>query len=221
MFKKFILVCIGVIVALSATAQVTVQRGNSTKQNENLTFESKSSAFVMKYGIKAGVNMTSMSNDMSFDPGFGMGVGYNFGGFLNMRWGQRTENSLPGTGVWGFQPELLYSGQVVKSDAGDITMNYISVPLLLKIYPTTSFSIEVGPEFSYLMATSPSTMAADGAEISVGDCKGLNMGIAAGLAYDFEMGLTFNARYTYGFNDLAKNLKWKGSNIQVSIGWMF
>ncbi|MBR6648635.1 MAG: PorT family protein [Bacteroidaceae bacterium] len=221
MFKKFILVCIGVIVALSATAQVTVQRGNSTKQNENLTFESKSSAFVMKYGIKAGVNMTSMSNDMSFDPGFGMGVGYNFGGFLNMRWGQRTENSLPGTGVWGFQPELLYSGQVVKSDAGDITMNYISVPLLLKIYPTTSFSIEVGPEFSYLMATSPSTMAADGAEISVGDCKGLNMGIAAGLAYDFEMGLTFNARYTYGFNDIAKNLKWKGSNIQVSIGWMF
>lgn len=221
MFKKFILVCIGVIVALSATAQVTVQRGNSTKQNENLTFESKSSAFVMKYGIKAGVNMTSMSNDMSFDPGFGMGVGYNFGGFLNMRWGQRTENSLPGTGVWGFQPELLYSGQVVTSDAGDITMNYISVPLLLKIYPTTSFSIEVGPEFSYLMATSPSTMAADGAEISVGDCKGLNMGIAAGLAYDFEMGLTFNARYTYGFNDLAKNLKWKGSNIQVSIGWMF
>ena len=221
MFKKFILVCIGVIVALSATAQVTVQRGNSTKQNENLTFESKSSAFVMKYGIKAGVNMTSMSNDMSFDPGFGMGVGYNFGGFLNMRWGQRTENSLPGTGVWGFQPELLYSGQVVTSDAGDITMNYISVPLLLKIYPTTSFSIEVGPEFSYLMATSPSTMAADGAEISVGDCKGLNMGIAAGLAYDFEMGLTFNARYTYGFNDIAKNLKWKGSNIQVSIGWMF
>ena len=221
MFKKFILVCIGVIVALSATAQVTVQRGNSTKQNENLTFESKSSAFVMKYGIKAGVNMTSMSNDMSFDPGFGMGVGYNFGGFLNMRWGQRTENSLPGTGVWGFQPELLYSGQVVKSDAGDITMNYISVPLLLKIYPTTSFSIEVGPEFSYLMATSPSTMAADGAEISVGDCKGLNMGIAAGLAYDFEMGLTFNARYTYGFNDIAKNLKWTGSNIQVSIGWMF
>ena len=101
----------------------------------------------MKYGVKVGVNMTTISNDMSFDPGFGMGVGYHFGGLLNMRWGQRTENSLPGTGVWGFQPELMFSSQTATSDADNVTLNYISVPLLLKIYPTTAFSLEVGPEF--------------------------------------------------------------------------
>ena len=223
MIKKIILVFIGVIITMSTMAQVAVNRGDySAKQQQETSFsESTSTAFVMKYGVKAGLNMTSMSNDMSFEPGFGMGVGFRVGGFLNMRWGQRTENSLPGTGLWGFQPEIMYSNQAVKTDAGDIKMNFISVPLLVKVYPTTALSIEVGPELSYLISTSPSTMAMDGAEISVGDCKGLNMGITAGLAYDLEMGLTVGARYTYGLTEMAKNLKWKNNNIQITVGWMF
>lgn len=223
MLRKIILVCIGVIISMSVMAQVTVNRGNysSQQQKETSFSESNGSGFLMKYGIKAGVNMTSMSNDMSFEPGFGMGIGFRVGGFLNMRWGYRTENSSKGTGLWGFQPELMYSNQAVKTDAGDIKMNYVAVPMLLKVYPTTALSIEVGPEFSYLISTSPSTMAVDGAEIKVGDCKGMNIGATAGLAYDFEMGLTVGARYTYGFTDMAKNLKWKNSNIQVTVGWMF
>lgn len=222
MIKKIIMVCIVALTTMSAMAQVTVNRGNySSQQQKETSFSDKGSGFLMKYGVKAGLNMTSMSNDMAFDPGFGMGVGFRVGGFLNMRWGYRTENSSKGTGLWGFQPELMYSNQAVKTDAGDIKMNYIAVPLLLKVYPTTALSIEVGPELSYLISTSPSTMAVDGAEIKVGDCKGMNVGLAAGLAYDFEMGLTVGARYTYGFTDMAKNLKWKNSNIQITVGWMF
>ena len=222
MIKKIIMVCIVALTTMSAMAQVTVNRGNyGTQQQKETSFSEKGSGFLMKYGVKAGLNMTSMSNDIAFEPGFGMGVGFRVGGFLNMRWGYRTENSSKGTGLWGFQPELMYSNQAVKTDAGDIKMNYIAVPLLLKVYPTTALSLEVGPEFSYLMSTSPSTMAVDGAEIKVGDCKGMNIGLAAGLAYDFEMGLTVGARYTYGFTDMAKNLKWKNSNIQITVGWMF
>ena len=222
MIKKIIMVCIVALTTMSAMAQVTVNRGNvSSQQQKETSFSDKGSGFLMKYGVKAGLNMTSMSNDMAFDPGFGMGIGFRVGGFLNMRWGYRTENSSKGTGLWGFQPELMYSNQAVKTDAGDVKMNYIAVPLLLKVYPTTALSIEVGPELSYLISTSPSTMAVDGAEIKVGDCKGMNIGLAAGLAYDFEMGLTVGARYTYGFTDMAKNLKWKNSNIQVTVGWMF
>lgn len=223
MFKKFFLFCIGVVTTMSAMAQVTVVRGDYTEpQHKDVSFsESQSSAFVMKYGVKAGLDLTAMSNGMSFDPGFGMGVGFHVGGMLNMRWGQRTENSLPGTGLWGFQPEIMYSNLGVSTENGNIRMNYIAVPLLLKIYPTTSFSIEIGPEFSYLISTSPSTIAVGGAEVKVGDCKGLNIGLAAGLSYDFEAGPTVGVRYTYGFTDMAKNLKWKNSNIQITFGWMF
>lgn len=223
MVKKILMICIGVFTSMVVAAQVTVNRGDYSVQsdNNNPFGEEKSSGFVMKYGVKAGVNMSSMSNDMAFDPGFGMGIGFRAGVFLNLRWGQRTENSLPGTGLWGFQPEVMYSNQAVKTDAGDIKLNYVSVPLLLKVYPTTALSIEVGPEFSYLLSASPTSLAAGGAEVAVGDCKGLTMGLAAGLAYDLEMGLTIGARYSYGFTELGKDLKWKNSNIQVTVGWMF
>ena len=60
-----------------------------SKQKQT-SFSEKGSGFLMKYGVKAGLNMTSMSNDMAFEPGFGMGVGFRVGGFLNMRWGYRT-----------------------------------------------------------------------------------------------------------------------------------
>lgn len=229
MIKKIIMVCIVALTTMSAMAQVTVNRGNySPQQQKETSFSDKGSGFLMKYGVKAGLNMTSMSNDMAFDPGFGMGVGFRVGGFLNMRWGYRTENSSKGTGLWGFQPELMYSYQAVNTNDGGIKMNCISVPLLLKVYPTTGFSIEVGPELSYILSTSPDMMTfkstaadIDRSEINIGECKGLNVGVAAGVAYDFEMGLTLGARYTYSFTDMAKNLKWKPSNIQVTIGWMF
>lgn len=223
MVKKILMICIGVFTSMVVAAQVTVNRGDYSAQsdNNNPFGEEKSSGFVMKYGVKAGVNMSSMSNDMAFDPGFGMGIGFRAGAFLNLRWGQRTENSLPGTGLWGFQPEVMYSNQAVKTDAGDIKLNYVSVPLLLKVYPTTALSVEVGPEFSYLLSASPNNLSVKGADIAVGDCKGLTMGLSAGLAYDLEMGLTVGARYTYGFTELGKDLKWKNSNIQVTVGWMF
>lgn len=219
MFKRIIFTIIGTVVAIATMAQVTVNRSGYSIDGGNAPKEK--TPFMMKYGVKAGLNLTSMSNDMSFEPGFGMGAGFHAGGFLNLRWGQRTENSLPGTGFWGLQPELLFSNEGVTSDAGNVRMNFVSLPILLKLYPTTGFNIEVGPELSYMISTSPSTMAVDGAEFKVGDCKGLNAGIAAGLAYDFECGLTFGARYTYRFADMAKNLKWKNSNVQVAVGWMF
>ena len=222
MLKKLFLLSVGILLSFGAISQVKVNRVNSgTYQQTQEVKSKKTSSFYWKYGVKAGVNFSSMENGMEFEPGFGNGIGFQGGILFNFRWGRRTENAEAGTGVFGLQPEILYSNKAVSTDAGDIKMNYIAVPLLLKIYPTTDFSIEAGPDFSYLISTSPSTIAVDGAEIKVGDCKGMNIGVAAGLAYDLQMGLTIGARYTYGLTDMAKNLKWKNSNIQVTVGWMF
>ena len=202
MLKKILLSGIVAICTMHAAAQVTVIRYIDDDS------EQSPSTFVMKYGVKAGLNISSMSNNSSIEPGFGARASFRVGGFINMRWGQRTENSLPGTGIWGFQPEIMYSNEAVSTDDGDIRMNFISVPLILKIYPTTGLGIEVGPEFSYLFSTSPEDIAFDKKTIKVGDCRGMNIGVAAGLAYDFDFGLTLGARYTYRFADMAKNLKW-------------
>ena len=143
---------------------------------------------------------------------------------INDLFGYRTAMSMKNRDTWEFAHR--YCGKLWFRLG--LVLLVISVPLLLKVYPTTGFSIEVGPELSYILSTSPDMMTfkstaadIDRSEINIGECKGLNVGVAAGVAYDFEMGLTLGARYTYGFTDMAKNLKWKPSNIQVTIGWMF
>lgn len=225
MTKKIFLLSLALVLSLGVFSQVRVNRDygtENTSRNESRFEKKHESTLAIKYGVKAGLNMSTMSNDMSFDPNFSMGMGFRVGALVNLHWGKRTANSLNGTGLWGVQPEIVYSNQVVKSDGGDIKMNYIQVPIMLKVYPTSALSFEVGPEFSYLLSTSPDTMAADGVEFTIGDCKGLTMGASVGVAYELDFGLAIGVRYSLGFTDLAKNLKLKNSNnIQVTVGWLF
>lgn len=225
MKKKSILV-LGLFLALStsAIAQVKVDRGTGSKSTETVKSSKNrhGSALSIKYGAKAGVTLSNMSNDMTFDPGFSMGTGFQVGALVNFHWGQRTESSLPGTGLWGLQPEILFSNQVIKSDGGNVKLNYIKVPVMLKVYPLSRLSVELGPEFSYLVSSSPKSLNVDQATIKVGDCKGFNFGAGVGAAYEFNFGLMVGARYSMGFTDLGKNLKWKNnSNIQITAGWLF
>ena len=223
--KKKLIFALGLFLALStsALAQVKVDRGTGSKGTESVSSKNRhGSALSIKYGVKAGVNLSNMSNDMTFDPGFSMGTGFQVGALVNLHWGQRTESSLPGTGLWGLQPEILFSNQVIKSDGGDVKLNYIKVPVMLKVYPLSRLSVEAGPELSYLISTSPESLNVDEATVKVGDCKGFNFGAGIGAAYEFNFGLMVGARYSMGFSDLGKNLKWKNnSNIQISAGWLF
>lgn len=224
MKKAFILV-IGLLLSLvSAVAQVKVDRGYGEQKAKTAETSQvrQRSALAIKYGVKAGVNLSNMSNDMTFDPEFSMGAGFHVGALVNFHWGQRTASSLPGTGLWGLQLELLFSDNVIKSKGGDIKLNYIKVPVMLKVYPLSALSIEFGPEFSYLISSSPETIDLDDATVKVGDCSGFNFGAGVGAAYEFDFGLMVGARYSMNFTDLGKNLMWKNnSNIQISAGWLF
>lgn len=223
--KRVLSIAVALLLFIGATAQVKVDRGygnNNQDDNKRPKIERKGSQLAIKYGVKAGVNMSSMNNDMEFNPNFGMGIGFRVGAMANFHWGQRTANSLPGTGWFGLQPEIMYSYQSVKTDGGNLNMNYIQVPVMLKIYPLAALSVEVGPEFNYLITTTSKELTVDGATIKTGDCSGFNMGVGIGAAYELEMGLTLGARYSFGFTDMAKNLKWKNNgNIQVTVGWLF
>lgn len=101
-------------------------------------------------------------------------------------------------------------------------MHYLQLPVMVRIYPLPTLGIEVGPEFNYLITTSPKKLNLNGASLKIGDCNGFNLGIGAGIVYEFRMGLIFGARYSFGFTDLGKNLKWKNNgNTQITVGWLF
>lgn len=224
--KKILIFAIGLFLSMgTVVAQVKVNIGYGNPSSEaarKSSTKSHGAALAVKYGVKAGVNFSNMSNDMTFDPSFSIGTGFHVGALMNLHWGQRTASSLPGTGLWGLQPEILFANHAIKSGGGDIKLNYIKVPVMLKVYPLSALSVEVGPEFSYLISSSPESMKVDGATVKVGDCKGFNFGAGVGASYEFGFGLMVGARYSMNFTELGKNLKWKNnSNVQITVGWLF
>lgn len=220
MKRLFILsLCLCLSIAL-ADAQVRIDRGYETQQVEKTRTVSLRPA--VHFGIKAGALSSTLNSEMTFDPEFRMGFGYTAGLVVNLHWGQRTETSLPGTGIIGIQPEMLFAHREVRSNGGNLKFNDIQIPVMLKIYPLAQLSIELGPEFSYLLSASPESVPFKDAEVQIGDCAGFHFGAGAGLAYEFDFGLMFGARYSMGFTDLARNLKWQSrNNVQVSVGWLF
>lgn len=176
-----------------------------------------------KIGLKAGANLSSISDDnetanFSSD----MKADFHAGIVFNFHWGFRDDLSGKGTGYFGLQPEILYSRQGFGFKDEAINLDYICVPVLAKYYATKELSIEAGPYMGYLMSTNPEVKNFDGTEINLDDLTGgLDAGVAFGIGYEMSNGLTFGARYNLGLSEVAENLAWKNNVIAFSVGYLF
>lgn len=176
----------------------------------------------VKYGPKAGVNFATVSNVENSK----MLTGFYVGAVAEIKFNDK----------FSVQPELVYSAQGVKQEFSEtfmgVTMSYknttkldyINIPILAKYYIVEGFSVEAGPQFSFLVK------AEDKSEGQKEDIKkytnSFDFGIGAGLAYDLANGFFANARYNFGLSDIAKE-KENGSKsvkngvIQVGVGYKF
>ncbi len=103
----------------------------------------------MRFGIKAGANLANVwdaqGEDFRADPKLGFAGGI----FLEIPVGK----------FLGFQPALLYSQKGFRGDGTLLgsaysltrTSSYVDVPLMLQIKPSPSFTLAVGPQYSYLV----------------------------------------------------------------------
>lgn len=104
------------------------------------------------------------------------------------------------------QPELLYSVkggtfQVEGTGGSPRTTirnnyNYLSLPVMFGYIPTEGLTLQAGPEFSYALNTPASN----------GPAVRNDLGLAVGVHYDFLdllANLSLNARYIYGFTNIA------------------
>ena len=210
MNKRFLILTI----CLSALTLSMVAQGDGGPKTKMMTF---------KFGLKAGANLANINNGMnSLDFSPDMKVDFHAGIVGNLHFGRRNEGSPAGTGLFGLQPELLYSRQGFAFDGESYNMDYITLPIMLKVYVVQGFNIEVGPYISYLLGVSPSSTVIDGAQIKLSDLEGgMDAGIGMGLGFETKAGFTVGARYSLGLSDVADNLAWKNNVISASIGWLF
>ncbi|HMH34451.1 MAG TPA: porin family protein [Puia sp.] len=167
-------------------------------------------------GIKGGANVNKIEG-RSFNDQFN--YGFSLGGFAELNF----------TKKWGIQPELLWnqSKTTTSSQFGDIynsigsipnrdvTLNYLSIPLLLTYRPIPILSLVAGPQFGILMDQSQNIIVNGRNAFKKGDFS--VMGGAQVNLGAFKAG----ARYFIGLNDindLGNEDQWKNQGFQVYVG---
>ncbi len=176
----------------------------------------------LRIGVKAGANMTKFTGQ-SFNDGFDLS--YHAGAFLEIDVNK----------VWGIQPELLWSqtsgkptnfqnvyATSIVSPTLDITqpikLNYLSIPLLLRVNLTGMFTLLAGPQYSILM-NQDNTLLRNGEDAF----KSGDFAMVAGAQVNLKF-LRIYGRYNIGLqnvNDINSQDKWKSQQLQVGLGFRF
>jgi Outer membrane protein beta-barrel domain len=170
-------------------------------------------------GIKAGANLASL-NGRSFDNGFNWG--FMAGGFAELNINSK----------WGVQPEVLFSStktqtasdfSTIVNDPGNVginnqsvSLNYLSIPILLSFKPVPILSIQVGPQFGILMNTSENITSNGKNAFKSGDFS-----IVGGAQLNLG-GFKGGARYIFGLSDIDDVTSvdtWNNRTIQFYIGF--
>jgi hypothetical protein len=178
-----------------------------------LTF-TKGSAQGFHFGGKIGTNISQITG-RSFDQGFQWG--FSAGAFADLNF----------TSKWGIQPELLFNQTKTQTasdfdqvfDQGinsrDVSLNYLSIPILLSYKLIPILSIQVGPQFGILMNTSQNIIANGEKAFKSGDFS-----VVGGAQVNLGS-IVLGARYIYGITNLDNITNvdtWKNQNFQLYFG---
>ena len=166
-------------------------------------------AQLLQIGVKAGVNFASQTGDAFPDQNF------DKEGITSFHAGLVAELKL--LDKFAIQPELLYStqGATYKNaiDEYKNELGYISIPVMAKFYLTDSFSLEVGPQASFLVSEKN--------DFDVEDAETFEFGLNAGLGFKITKNFFVQGRYGLGLTEASKNADVKNSTVQLSAGFMF
>lgn len=173
-----------------------------------------SSAQVVQFGVKGGVNFSNFSGGPS-GIDYKSKTGFHAGAFAEIK-------LLPN---FSLQPEALFTSQGAASDVDgvdDFNLDYISVPVLAKFYLITDrLSIEAGPQFSFLVDDSADVLNEFGEVTDSYKPKSFDFAVAGGLGLKIAGGLSAHARYTIGLTEISKEAEAKNAVFQVGLGYLF
>ena len=176
----------------------------------------------IKYGVKVGMNVSSLRGDFPVEINEKSKIGFHAGAFLEYAINEKLS----------IQPELIYSTQGGQSDVEKYDealyylginpipeLTYLNLPILLKYEFINRLSIEFGPQIGYLLSaqtkleyidsSSRETVEIDilnGGNYTIFDSEveiepsvnRFDYGLNAGLSYELIKELFIQARYYLG-----------------------
>lgn len=180
---------------------------------------SNSQSMAVSFGVKGGVNLATINGDIDSPDSR---TSFHAGVFAE----------FPVAEIFSVQVEALYSGQGAQfdfegsdGDKAELQLDYINVPVLAKFYLFKGFSVEAGPQFSFLLNDeidlNPNSNGGDSPTPFRDDLKTFEFGVAGGVTFQTDMGLFATARYIQGITDIADDVNVQNSVFQIGIGYKF
>lgn len=164
----------------------------------------------VKFGLKIGMNIASVngSNANNLDSR----TGFVLGATAEIRFTEK----------FSIQPELLYSAQGAQQrDSYTYDLNYVSLPILAKYYIAKGFTVEAGPQFSFLIKDQLVPKDTYNENKQNTDAENFDFGINLGLGYQFNSGIFFQTRYNLGLIAISENPDIKNGVFQMTLGFQF
>lgn len=189
-----------------------------------------SNAQETKFGVKGGINLHTITGDVSED--VSSKVGFQIGGFAEFKLSDK----------FAIQPELLFSTQGAKLETSEpefgisseqkLNLTYLNIPVMAKFYATEKFSLEAGPQVGFLLSAKSKYEATFDGETESGDedvkdtLESIDFGVNFGAGYDFTENLSAGLRYNLGLSNIAKteddnDAKVKNSVFSLSLAYKF
>jgi hypothetical protein len=161
-------------------------------------------AQLLKLGVKAGLNYANFS-----------GTDIQTDAITSYHAGLVAEIKL--MDKFAIQPELLYTTQGASyKNAGEEFKNelgYIAIPVMAKIYLSKSFSLELGPQASFLLNEKK--------DFDVNDSNTFDFALNMGLGLKITQNIFVQGRYVLGLTEVSPDADAKNSVLQLSAGLMF
>ena len=152
------------------------------------------------FGVRAGVNISNISwNGLDTTAKTGLYVG--------------VYKEIPLIKSLLFvQPEVQYSQEGFSVDnAEDVKIDYLTVPILAKVYAAKLLSFETGPQFGFKVADN----------VDYTDVKTFVPSWAFGASLNLPLGLSINGRYISSLNDTFDEIDGKNQVFQIGAAFQF
>jgi hypothetical protein len=153
-----------------------------------LLFVFSSFAQQTHFGIKAGVNLSSVA--VEDNPDYDSKAGLHIGGLAHIHISTH----------FAVQPELVFSMQGGETDNSKYKLNYINVPVLAQYMTSDGLRLQTGPQLGFLTSAK---VKVSNVEVEVTDSRSsVDLSWVFGTSYLFPQGIGLDARYNLGLTNV-------------------
>ena len=162
-----------------------------------------------RFGLKGGANFSTIGGDANDTE---LRTSFHVGAFVAIQ----SSNKLV------IQPELLYNsmGTSFKNNNDKTRFEYLSMPIMFRVFPIEGISLDVGPQVSLLLASETDYGFFD--IDNSNELTDVDFSVGLGMTYQSQ-DIMFGVRYNLGLSDTWDSTEeWYPNRVvQLSLGFLF